>query len=261
LIKNPTIPKIQAIHSLTGCLQRGVTEAAPQHREMKKKEGQPPACGAIFRGERPMIKILVADDHAIVRRGVVQILAEIPEAAIDEAASAREVLQAVRYHNYDALVLDIAMPDSLGLETLQQVHRLKPDMPVLMLSISPEKQYAIRALKAGAAGYLTKASAPDELVAAVRQVVQGGKYITRSLAEKLAIHMDDTSQRSPHETLSDREYEVMRLLSAGKTVTEIATALTLNVKTVSTYRSRILEKLDLKNTAEIIRYALERGLV
>lgn len=209
-----------------------------------------------------MIRVLVADDHAVVRRGVVQILEEVPDmVAAGEAGTGREVLQAVREHDYDVLVLDIAMPEGGGLEVLQQLQTLKPDLRVLILSMYPEKQYAQRALKAGAAGYLTKESVPEELIAALRRVAEGGKYVSQSLAETLARELVGEVEREPHESLSDREYQVMTLLAGGKTVTDIATDLSLSVKTVSTYRRRILEKLNLTNTAEIIRYAIERGLV
>jgi two-component system invasion response regulator UvrY len=153
------------------------------------------------------------------------------------------------------------MPDGSGLEILKQLRTLRPDLRVLILSMYPEKQYALRALKAGAAGYLTKESAPDELIAAIRKVARGGKYITQSLAEKLASELVGEVEKEPHEVLSDREYQVMTLLAAGESVSDIATALSLSVKTISTYRGRILEKLDLSSTAEIIRYALEYGLV
>jgi DNA-binding NarL/FixJ family response regulator len=209
-----------------------------------------------------MIRVLVADDHAVVRRGVVQILEEAPDMVVaGEASTGRQVLQAVQTHDYDVVLLDIAMPDGGGLEVLRQLQTLKPDLRVLILSMYPERQYARRALKAGAAGYLTKESVPDELIAALRRVAEGGKYVSQSLAETLARELVGEVEREPHEMLSDREYQVMTLLAAGKTVTEIAADLSLSVKTVSTYRARILEKLNLKNTAEIIRYALERGLV
>ncbi len=208
-----------------------------------------------------MIRVFVADDHAVVRRGVRQILEDASGMiAAGEASTGREVLQAVRQHDYDVLVLDIAMPDVNGLEVLSQLRTLKPDLRVLILSMYPERQYAVRALKAGAAGYLTKESAPDELVAAIRKVASGGKYVTQSLAETLATALASELGKEPHETLSAREYQVMRLLAAGKTVTDIATELSLSVKTISTYRTRILEKLDLRNTAEIMRYAFEHGL-
>jgi two-component system invasion response regulator UvrY len=209
-----------------------------------------------------MIKVLVADDHAIVRRGLVQILTEAPDmVVVGEASTGREVLQAVRKHDYDVLVLDIAMPEGGGLEVLQQLQTLKPDLRVLILSMYPEQQYAVRALKTGAAGYLTKESVPEELIAAICKVARGGKYVSQSLAEQLASELRGEVEKEPHETLSDREYQVMTLLAAGESIADIATELSLSVKTVSTYRARILDKLNLKSTAEIIRYALEHGLV
>jgi len=209
-----------------------------------------------------MIRVFVADDHAVVRRGVLQILAEAPDMiAAGEAGTGREVLQAVHKSDYDVVLLDIALPDSNGLEVLKQLRNLKPDLRVLILSVYPEKQYAVRAFKAGAAGYLTKDSAPDELIMAIRKVSQGGKYVTQSLAEELATELWGEGETELYQALSDREYQVMCLLAAGKTVAEIAAALSLSVKTVSTYRARILQKLGLKNTAEIVRYALTRGLV
>jgi len=209
-----------------------------------------------------MIKVLVVDDHAVVRRGLVQILAEPPDmTAAGEASSGHEALRAVEKDDFDVVVLDISLPDINGLEVLKQLRSLKPELQVLVLSIHPEKQYALRALKAGAAGYLTKESAPEELVAAIRRVSQGRKYLTPTLAERLADQLGPGVKKEPHETLSDREYQVMSRLAAGKTVTEIAAELSLSVSTVSTYRARILQKLGLKSTAEIMRYALERGLV
>lgn len=209
-----------------------------------------------------MIRVLVADDHAVVRRGVLQILDEAPDMfAAGEASTGRQVLREVHKHDYDVLVLDIAMPDGSGLEVLRQLQTLEPKLRVLILSMYPEKQYAVRALKAGAAGYLTKESAPDELVVAIRRVAQGGKYITQSLTEELVAELAGKAEKLLHETLSDREYQVMTLLATGKSVTDIATELSLSVKTISTYRARILDKLNLRNTAEIIRYAFEHGLV
>ena len=209
-----------------------------------------------------MIRVLVADDHAVVRRGLLQILEEVPAMIVaGEVETGRQVLQAVQREDYDVLVLDIAMPDGGGLEVLRQLKSLKPDLPVLILSMYSEEQYALRTLKAGAAGYLTKESAPDELIAAILKVARGGRYVTRSLAEELAVALAGEFEQEPHETLSDREYQVMCLLAAGYTVTEIARELSLSVKTVSTYRARMADKLGLKRTAEIIRYALERGLV
>lgn len=209
-----------------------------------------------------MIRVLVADDHAVVRRGVVQILDEAPDlVAAGEASSGRQVLQKVQENDYDVLVLDIGMPDGSGLEVLHQLRTLRPELRVLILSMYPERQYALRALKAGAAGYLTKESAPDELVAAVRRIAQGGKYITQSLAEELTAALVGEAEKSPEEILSDREFQVVCMLAEGKTIAGIAEELSLSVKTISTYRSRVLEKLNLSNTAEIIRYAFEHKLV
>ena len=209
-----------------------------------------------------MIKVLVADDHAVVRRGLVQILNEAPDMTVTgEACTGREVLRLLRENAPDALVLDIAMPEGGGLEVLQQLQTLKPDLPVLVLSVYSERQYAIRALKAGATGYLTKESAPEELVTAIRRVARGERYVTKSLGAELGAALEGKAKEELHEALSDREYQVMCLLAAGKTVTETAADLSLSVKTVSTYRGRILKKLNLETTSEIIRYALERGLV
>lgn len=210
-----------------------------------------------------MIRVLLVDDHAVVRRGLREILAETPDILpAGEAANGAEALQAVRQADqYDIALLDISMPDLNGIDVLKQLRGLRPSLPVLILSMYPEEQYAIRALKAGASGYLTKQSAPDELVVAIRKIVRGEKYITPSLTEKLVRLGVLDARRALHESLSDREFQVLRLLGAGKTVTDIAAELSLSVKTVSTYRTRILEKLDLSTTAQIIHYAVEHDLV
>jgi DNA-binding NarL/FixJ family response regulator len=209
-----------------------------------------------------MIRVLVADDHPIVRRGVLQIIREASDmVSVGEASSTSEVLRAAQETDCDVVVLDVAMPGGGGLEALARLRSLKPDLPVLILSMYPEKQYAVRALEAGAAGYLTKESAPDELIGAIRKVACGGQYVTPSLAEKLVAVLRGGRETDRHAALSDREHEVLCLLGSGKAVTEIATELSLSVKTVSTYRARILEKLGLANTLEIVRYALEHGLV
>jgi two-component system invasion response regulator UvrY len=209
-----------------------------------------------------MIRVLIADDHAIVRRGMVEILREAPDIAVTgEVGTGRQVLQSVQAADYDVLVLDIAMPEGGGLEVLKQLQTLRPGLPVLMLSMYSEEQYAVRTLKAGAAGYLSKESVPDELIAAIRRIAGRGRYITQSLAEKLAMTLGNEPAAEPHETLSDREYQVMCLMATGRTATEIAGELSLSVKTISTYRTRLLQKLGLQSTAEVIRYALERGLV
>jgi two-component system invasion response regulator UvrY len=209
-----------------------------------------------------MIRVFVADDHAVVRRGMVQILGEAPDIlVVGQASTGRQVLEAVRKDDYDVLVLDIAMPEGGGLEVLHQLQTLNPDLPILILSMYSERQYAERTLKAGAVGYLTKEAAPDELVTAIRRAAGGGKYVSQSLAEELTTVLSGKRAREPHAALSTREYQVMCLLASGKTVTQAAAELALSVKTVSTYRSRILEKLGLANNADIVRYALERGLV
>jgi len=207
-----------------------------------------------------MIRILVADDHPVVRRGLKQILAEDPELAVPaEAQDGHEVLALVRAHPWDVVLLDLTLPDRSGLEVLKEVKRERPKLPVLVLSIHPEEQFALRVLKAGAAGYLTKGSAPQELVAAVRKVAGGGRYISAGVAEQLAIGLE-RSDRPPHEALSDREDEILRLIASGKTVTQIAAHLALSVKTVSTYRARILEKMHMSSNAELIHYAARNHL-
>ncbi len=209
-----------------------------------------------------MIKILITDDHAIVRHGLKDILSEESDLVVaGEAASGHSALRAVRDGNYDLVLLDIALPDQSGLEVLKQIRALHPTLPVLMLSAYPEEQYAVRALKAGAAGYLTKDSAPDELVVAVRKAARGGKYVSIALAERLAAALNLDVTRLPHESLSDREFQVMLRLGAGQALIEIAEALTLSPKTISTYRARILEKMNFQGTADIIRYVIEHGLV
>lgn len=209
-----------------------------------------------------MIKVLIADDHPIVRQGLRQILSGIPDMAVTgEAVNGQEALNQVRAGGWDVLVLDITMPDHSGLDILKELKLEQPDLPVLVLSIHGEEQFAVRVLKAGASGYLTKENAPAELIEAIRKVVGGGKYISRSLAETLAFGLGTDSRRLRHETLSDREFQVMQLMARGKTLAEIAESLSLSPKTISTYRSRLLEKMNLKTNAEIIRYAIENGLL
>ena len=209
-----------------------------------------------------MIKILIADDHAVVRRGLKQILAEEPNMAVfGEACNAQEVLKNVREQNWDIVILDITMPDRSGLEVLKELKNIRPKLPVLILSIHPEEQYAVRVLKAGAAGYMTKESAPEELVKAVRKVIKGSKYISPSLAEKLAFDLETDSEKPLHEALSNREYQVMCMIASGKTVKEIAKELYLSVKTISTHRARILEKMKMKTNAELTHYAIKNRLV
>jgi DNA-binding NarL/FixJ family response regulator len=209
-----------------------------------------------------MINVLIADDHTVVRQGLKQILSEDPQlSVVGEAADGNEVLTALETLSVDALVLDITMPGRNGLDVLKEVKRKRPTLPVLVLSMHPEDQFAIRILRAGAAGYITKESAPEELVGALRKVCSGGKYVSPQLAERLAVFIGDETTRPPHEKLSDREFEVLRMLALGKTVTEVAEELLLSVKTVSTYRSRVLEKMKMTSNADLTRYALQNGLI
>jgi two-component system invasion response regulator UvrY len=209
-----------------------------------------------------MIKIIIADDHPIVRAGMKQIISEASDLMVaDEASDGHKLLSKIRAENFDVVILDITMPHMDGLDVLKQLKIEKPKLPVIVLSIHPEDQYALRVLKAGASGYVTKASAPDELINAIRKVFRGGKYISPAIAEKLVFQLDSDFKEMPHEALSDREYQVLCMLASGKTVTEIADELALSVKTVSTYRARILEKMDMKNNAELIHYAVQNKLV
>lgn len=209
-----------------------------------------------------MIRILVADDHAVVREGLKQILSGMPDLiVVGEASDGYQALEQARKGGFDLVLLDIAMPRLSGLEVLKQLKAEKNDVPILMLSMHPEEQYAVRTLKAGASGYLTKESAPEELIAAVRKVSQGGKYVSSFLAEKLAEYLQSERERPLHELLSDREYQVVIMIASGKTVSEIASALSLSVKTVSTNRSRALAKMGMKTNSEITHYAIRNGLV
>jgi two-component system invasion response regulator UvrY len=209
-----------------------------------------------------MIRVLIADDHAILRRGLAQIIAEAGDMEVcAEAETGAQAVKLAREHAIDVVLLDITMPDRNGLDTLKQLKKEKPKLAVLMLSIHPEETYALRAIKSGASGYLTKQSAPALLVTAIRQVAGGRRYISPAVAEELAGTIADGSDRPPHATLSDREYETMRLIASGKTVSEIAADMSLSVKTVSVYRARLLQKMQLKNNSELTHYALKNQLV
>jgi two-component system, NarL family, invasion response regulator UvrY len=209
-----------------------------------------------------MIKIFIADDHAVVREGLKHILSEMPDVLVaGEAGNGQEVLEKIGRKEYDLVLLDIAMPGRDGLEILKDLKLQKPKLPVLILSMFPEEQYALRALKSGASGYLTKDSIPDELIKAVRKILKGGKYISSSFSDKLLFSFDSDAEAPIHETLSDREYQVMRMIASGKTLQGIADELTLSVKTISTYRTRILEKMGMKNNAELTHYAIKQHLV
>lgn len=209
-----------------------------------------------------MLRILVADDHEVVRKGLAQVLAEgLRPARIDEARNGQEALTKVAKGEYDIVVLDIKMPGKSGLDVLKEIKQDRPNLPVLILSMHPEEQFAIRAIRAGAAGYLTKECAGDELVVAVRKALNGEKYISASLAQILAGELGGGSGKPVHELLSDREYQVMCLIASGKSVGTIAAELCLSVKTISSYRAIILQKTRLKNNAEITHYATQNQLV
>jgi len=208
------------------------------------------------------IRVLIADDHSILRRGLRDIIEDTEEIrVVAEAESSAEALKQLRAERCDVVLLDISMPDRNGIETLAIIKKEQPAVAVLMLSTYPENQYAIRAIRGGAAGYLTKQSAPAQLVSAIRQVALGKKYVTPAVAEELARSLAQDSDRPPHELLSNREYQTMRLIAAGHTVTEIAQQLSLSVKTVSVYRTRILQKLGVTSTAAIAHYAITNKLV
>ena len=209
-----------------------------------------------------MTKILIADDHTIFREGLKRILSESPDIVVaDEARNGTEALRKVLNNDFDLVLLDISMPGISGLDVLKQIKNEKPKLPVLILSVYPEEQYAVRVLRAGAAGYLTKESALDELISAIRRIAQGRKYITSSLAERLATAVESDTDRPPHETLSDREYQVLLLIASGKAVKQIAEELYLSEKTISTYRSRILEKMSMKTNAELTHYTIKHHLL
>jgi DNA-binding NarL/FixJ family response regulator len=208
------------------------------------------------------MRILIADDHPVVRRGLRETLGEaFPRVSFGEATTAHETLEFVKRQAWDVIILDISMPGKSGLDILDDLHHLRPNLPVLLLSIHPEEQYARRALKSGAAGYLTKESVPEELKEAVKRVLAGGRYVSATLAEKLAFDLRRDADIPAHELLSDREFQVLRMLASGRTVKQIADEIALSVKTISTYRARILFKTGMKTTAELIRYALQSRLV
>jgi DNA-binding NarL/FixJ family response regulator len=215
-----------------------------------------------FERRDAMIKVLIVDDHPIMRRGLKQVLSEASDIVVaGEASNGQEALNQVLEKEFQVVLLDISMPGRSGLEVLSQLKRLKPALSILILSTYPEEQYAVRALKSGAAGYLTKESLPEELIAAIRKVARGGKYVSAALAEKLALDLSDDTAKPLHETLSDREYQVMCMIASGKTVKVIAEELALSVKTISTYRRRVLDKMKMKNNAELTHYAIQQRLV
>jgi two-component system invasion response regulator UvrY len=209
-----------------------------------------------------VIRILIADDHAILRRGLKEILVrELPGVVCGEAEDAQQVVAQVQSHEWDLVMLDITMPGRSGLDVLKDIQALRPRLPVLVLSMHPEDQYGKRVLKAGASGYMNKKSAPDELINAIRKLLAGRQYVGPALAERLALDLKHDAAKSAHETLSDREFEVLRMIASGKTVTQIAEELHLSPNTVSTHRARILEKMHMSTTAELMHYALSNHLV
>ena len=209
-----------------------------------------------------MIRVLIADDHTIVREGLKQLLSAANDlTVIGEAQNGQEVLRQVRADDFDVLLLDMSMPGKSGIELIKQVHNEKPKLRILVLSMHEEEQYAVRALKAGAAGYLTKESASDQLVAAIRKVAAGGVFISSAVGEQLALGAMAQTEGPPHTALSDREYQVFEMLVRGTSVTDIADRLNLSVKTVSTHKARIMQKMNMTNQAELIRYAISHRLV
>jgi DNA-binding NarL/FixJ family response regulator len=209
-----------------------------------------------------MIRILLADDHVLFREGLKQILGKHKELRVmDEAGSGTEALEKIYHNRYDVVILDISMPGRSGLDILGEIRSERPDLPVLILSMHPEDQYAVRVLRAGAAGYLTKESAASELITAIHKVASGGRYISAEVAERLADAVKIDHQAAPHQQLSNREFQVMRMLAAGKTLREIAESLILSEKTITTYRARILEKMNLRNNVDLSHYAIQHRLL
>ena len=208
------------------------------------------------------MRVLIVDDHAMFRRGLREILVdEFDDLEFSEATNAEEALDMLRGGEWDAVILDVSMPGRSGLDALKEIKKDRPALPVLMLSFHPEEHFATRALKAGASGYMTKTSAPEELVSAIQKILNGGKYVSPELAEQLAEDLErDAVGVLPHKRLSDREYEVLLDLARGETVSEIGDKLSLSVKTISTYRARILEKMNLRSNADLVRYAIRHGL-
>ena len=205
------------------------------------------------------MKIIIADDHAVVRKGLKQILMEMSGVkVVEEVDNGPALIERITNESFDFVVLDISMPGQSGLQALKEIRDRKPKLPVLILSIHPEEQYALRALKGGASGYITKDSAPEELVKAIQKILSGHKYITQSIADKLA---DNFGDKHPHELLSDREYEVFAMIAVGKTITDIGDELSLSVKTVSTYKSRIYDKMGMKSRTELTLYAIQNKLI
>jgi DNA-binding NarL/FixJ family response regulator len=209
-----------------------------------------------------MIRVLITDDHALIRRGLKQVLQEgLGAVVVGEAQNAGEALDQILKQPWDVVVMDITMPGRSGLDILRDIKLAKPSLPVLILSMHPEDQFAVRVLKSGAAGFIPKESAPEELIKAIRKVLAGGKYVSATAAERIAFELSTPADKLAHEVLSDREFQVMRLIASGKSVGQIAETLHLSVKTISTYRARVLEKMHLQNNAELTHYAIKHELV
>jgi two-component system, NarL family, invasion response regulator UvrY len=233
---------------------------------LNKPKTEPTKGAAAQTGGEPKvtreIRILIVDDHVMIRQGLRQILSDVfIKAIFGEASSGNDALEQVGKGSWDIVLLDITMPGKSGVDVLKQIVDAQPNIAVLVLSMHPEEQYAVRVLKSGAAGYITKNTASEEVIGAVKKVLAGGKYVSAALAESLAANLNAPGGKAPHEMLSDREYQVMRFIALGKSVKEIAYELSLSVKTISTYRTRIMEKTKLKTNADIIRYAVHEKLV
>jgi two-component system, NarL family, invasion response regulator UvrY len=209
-----------------------------------------------------MINVLIADDHALIREGLKKTLSGEPDMSlVGDASNVADLFKQLERLTVNIVLLDITMPGESGLDALKELRQKYPHIPVLILSFHPEHRFAVRALKAGASGYITKQSATEELVQAIRKIVGGGKYVSSALAEELATELDEESGKLPHETLSDREFQVMRLIAAGKKSSEIAEELSVTMSTVNTYRMRIFEKMQMQSNVDLARYALEHGLI
>jgi len=209
-----------------------------------------------------MIRVAIVDDHPVVRQGIRQICSDCDDiSVVTDATTGHELLDSFEEHPCDVVLLDLSLPDIDGLDLLKQLRHRRSQVPILVLTMHSEDQFAVRALRAGASGYMTKDSAPSELLGAIRKVVGGGRYVSAWLGEKLAAHLDPVNDRPAHERLSDREYQVLRMIAAGKSTRAMSTELTLSVKTVATYRARLLDKMEMKTTAELAAYAIRNGLV
>jgi two-component system, NarL family, invasion response regulator UvrY len=209
-----------------------------------------------------MIKILIADDHPIVRKGMINIISDEPDMkVVCEASNGTQVLDLIKTNELDFVILDISMPGKSGLEVLDMLKNIRPDLPILMLSALSEEIYASKSLKAGASGFINKETAPEELITAIRKIVAGGHYISNALTERVALDFKGDLSKAPHARLSSREFQILCLIGSGKSVTDIGKTLFLNVKTVSTYRTRILKKMNMQNNAELIRYCLNEGII